>query len=411
MARASTITKLPLDTFARIIGLHPLHFNQVFLTTLAEPTVCGTPLVQAAWQEADRTGREEIAQAIALSEDMLENELGFRLLPTWEVAERVNFISTSNVNLVNATGINARGMWQAVKTSWGYLLYGGRQAKSVVRAAAAVVYSDTDGDGYTETATITVPTTVTDIEEIALYYPGTGGDDTWEIKPVNVTIAGGNAVITCRREQLVLWNLQEAFQPRGLDGLDNANFLTTADVYRRYNDPSLQVRFAWEPLPSVCDCGLSTCAICSHYYQYGCTFIRDSKPGYIAVTPATWNANDEEYTYTEYSQYRQPEKCQLWYRAGYTNTKLATPNLTMDGNLARAVSYLAVTLLDRPMCHCHHIDEIFNYWRTDFAFISRDNNYRVDPGSLRNPFGTTRAAQYAWRLVQKYKLGESVAYA
>ena len=30
MARAETITKLPLDRWAKLIGIHPMHFNGVY---------------------------------------------------------------------------------------------------------------------------------------------------------------------------------------------------------------------------------------------------------------------------------------------------------------------------------------------------------------------------------------------
>lgn len=409
MARADTKTLLPLDTFAKILGIHPLHFNQVYLDTLAPARVCGTPLIQYAWQEADRTGRDEIAQAVAQAEDMIAREIGFKLLPTWELDDHTRFIQAANTSLVNAYGINARGIWQAIQTHWGYVYQGGIEAKSLICANSAIVFSDIDGDGYTETATITCNTTVTDPEEIAIYYPGSNGDDAWEIRPINVVIAGGVATITCRRELLVMSDLMEAFQPTGVDGLVDANFLDEVDVYRHYTDSSQQVQFLWEPGPGVCNCGLSTCAICSQTTQYGCTFVRDHRLGFLGVTPGTWNGSG--FDYVSYTGNRQPDSCRIWYRAGWRDPKQNTPMITMDPNFARAVTYLAVSLLDRPLCNCDHIKAISTHWQSDFSIINRDHSYRVDKAVLQNPLGTTRGAQYAWRLVQKYKIGESVTYA
>ena len=411
MARASVRTLLPLDTFARNLGLHPLHFNQVYVDDLAPPTVCGSPFVQYAWQDADRIGREEIAEAIQQAEQMIADQIGFNLLPTWEVERRANFVPAANPSMLNYTGLNVRGKWQAIQTSNGHVITGGFEAKSLVNAGTAVIYSDTDGDGYSETATVSVATTVTDPEEIALYYPGEGGSDSWEIRPITVSISAvGIATITCRREQLLLGDLQEAFNPEGEDGLVNGNFLTTADVYRHYNDPSRQIRFIWEPEGNLCDCGETTCTICSFYTQYGCLHVRDNRLGLVAGTPGTWNSTTLVYDYVPYSISRQPDKCQLWYRAGWEDKKQLKPSLIMDPTYARAVTYLAVGLLDRPLCNCDHIKALCVHWQTDFALAVEGNTFHVTKAVMENPLGTTRGAQYAWRIVQRYKVGDGVGY-
>ena len=64
MARAETLTKLPLDRWAQLMGINPMHFNGVFHPD-SPPTVCQQPWLQHPWQAADRLGREDIANAIA----------------------------------------------------------------------------------------------------------------------------------------------------------------------------------------------------------------------------------------------------------------------------------------------------------------------------------------------------------
>lgn len=398
MAVASTVTKLPLDTFARVLGIHPLHFNQVEVETLAPQTVCGQPFVQYAWQAADRIGREEIAQAIADAEFAIEEQLHFSVMPSWQANERMLWPRISRPDYSGPA-------WSApVRSKLGYIRSGGVLAKTLIAAGAAVVYSDTNTDGYFETATITVPTTVTDPEEIAVYYPGEAGSDEWWIRPATVSIAGGNATIVLQRHQLLDPDRLEEFNPRAVDGLVNANFLSTVDVYRRYNDPSTQITFAWRG--PTCDCGLVTCSQCTSTVQSGCMQVEDSFNGIIRPSPATWVPATATFTSDLWAIGWQPDWAFLNYYAGYGTSKV-----TMDRNLARAVVWLAVSMLDRPLCACDHIQAIAQHWREDLSLSysggEASNSYNIDPGTLNNPLGTTRGAISAWRIVQNLRRGES----
>ena len=85
MSRAETITSLPLDTWARLIGIYPVHFAGVVLT--GGGFSCTSAWHQHSWQDFDSASREEIAEAIARAEADIEHALGYRLLPTWEEEE------------------------------------------------------------------------------------------------------------------------------------------------------------------------------------------------------------------------------------------------------------------------------------------------------------------------------------
>ncbi len=64
MGRSEVLTKLPLDRWAKIMGIDPLHFNGVLDDTHTTQS-CEQPWMQFAWQSNDRIGREDIAVAIA----------------------------------------------------------------------------------------------------------------------------------------------------------------------------------------------------------------------------------------------------------------------------------------------------------------------------------------------------------
>src|SRR5678815_4128134 len=92
-------------------------------------------------------------------------------------------------------------------------------------------------------------------------------------------IAGGLCTITCRREQLVLKTLLEALDARPVAGLSAGNFLTTVDVYRKYNDPSVQVELVWRGSGSCTSCDIDGCVACGLTIQNGCLTTKDRNLG------------------------------------------------------------------------------------------------------------------------------------
>lgn len=364
MARASTVTLLPLDEFAKIAGIHPLHFNQVEVADLAPATICGFPLLQYSWQAADHLGREEIAQAIAQAEDTICKYLNYKVLPCWEVYESPAVRSVVPEGNTPTTPVYGN---PTVLLDWKKVIAAGIKGTTLIDADAAIVFSDTDADGYKETATITVATTVTDSEEIHIYYPSKSGADEWEIRPISVSIVGGVATITCRRELLVKEVYLEGLSTRAVDGLVDANFLATVDVYRVYNNTATQ---------GLVDTTASTITV------------KDSRLGQVA------------YTFT--SPY---SKLTIYYRAGeiYKNSYR-----TMSPIWARAVTYYTLALLDRPLCACKPLEVFAKHWKEDLAIVvgspTGSSRYQFSNRRFDNPLGTTRAAAYVWDLIQRYKI-------
>lgn len=412
MARANTRTLLPLDQFASILGLHPLHFNQVEMPNLAPATTCGQPMVQWGWQSAAAVGREEVAECIARAEDTIARELGYNVMPTWEADEYAHFIDPANRELWSQSPINLRGRWSALKTNRGYVQSGGIEAKTLIDDAVAIVYTDTNSDGYFETATITVATTVLLPEEIAIYYPGKSGSSLWEIRPITVTITGGVATIVCRREQLVIEAAMESFNPRSVIGTDAASFLTTVDVYRHWNDPSTQVSFLWGPYANACGCSSGDCETCTSDTQTGCMSVRDSRRGLVGTSPADWNTTDLVFNSAAFTVFHSPDRARLWYRAGWKDNRNALPNIQMDRDWAVIVARLAVSYMDRVICSCQNVTSLFQRWNEDLAHNvsspQASSSFRYPQRLFENPIGTTRAAIEAWRKIQRERLGEGV---
>lgn len=387
MARALTPTLLNLDRFAQLAGISPLHFNQVEVAGLAPSTTCDDPMLQYSWQDADRIGREEVAQTIAQVEQLLNNILGFPVGPAWIADERQSFAAMRPVGN-SSSGLNSNWLPVSLTTKQGHVISGGIEAKTLISASEAVTYTDADGDGYDETATIIVATAITVPGEIAIYYPGHSGDTAWQIAPVQVSISGGNATIVTRRERLVLESLLERMDSSAANGLVDGNFLTTVDVYRHYNDPSQQVTFLWEG--GSCGCGDVGCEVCSFETQTGCLRTRHPRLGIVSVSPAEWDVDEQAFLGQAWSVARQPDHAIINYKAG--------DSLSF---WERSVTNLTLAMLDRPLCSCKALEAQIQYQREDLAYVQTGSRFQIGNRVKDNPIGSTRAAVNAWNLVQR----------
>lgn len=403
MAIASTPTKLPLWRWARIVGIHPLHFAQIAYTpNYRSPALCDSALFQYSWQTADRVAREDIANAIAEAEELIERRLQFRLIPSWERDEWHTVPRPYRPELATAFGRDIRGYPSAMRATWGHVLTGGVEARSLVQAGAAIVWTDTDNDGYFETGTVVVtmpPSAVTC--EIEAYYPGRDGQPQFQIRPcvVSYDSASGDATLTLRRETCVQIELMESMSASVVIATEDASFLSTVDVYRHYNDPSTQVTLMWDPTGCPM-CGQQGCVLCSYTVQTGCLLLRsDPKTAVFGWSPGVWNVTTRTFDEAELSLSRGPDLARLYYYAGLSRP-LGCPR-DMDDAWARAVTYLSLSLLERPICDC--TNDTWAFWRMEMA--GKGNNEEsadvfVSSLDLPAPFGTRRGAIYAWNRIK-----------
>lgn len=407
MAIAIPKTHLSLDRWAEIIGMDPMHFNQI-TTSAKQVATCSTVWKQYAWQENDQVSREDVAQAIQQAEETIEQYLGYRLLPCWEVDERVGTPRPADRTLFYSQSLDRMGFPLHVPTKWGHFISGGIEAKTLIDTPA-VVYSDEDADGYPETATVTVNTDI-DPGEIAVYFSGNSADDQWQIRPIrNIAVAGDNMTITLWRHQLVEPALWDALEPGPVDGDDDTNFVDTVDVYRRWNDPSQQVQLVWSPRAGNCADGC-----CENGYQWGCLNARDNKLGLVYYQPGTWNAETESFDAAKLSICRNPDKLRLWYYSGYRDERRRYPNLQMDPSMERAVTFYSLTLLDRPICGCNNLEKVVGKWTEDLGLqmttAESSSRYDLSQRLIDNPLGTTRGAIFAWEIVLQRQQGRAVRY-
>lgn len=424
MARASTPTLLSLDRYARIMGLPPAPFNSGYGAATAGtffPPGGGCPhyWMQHQWQKGDAVCREELAEEIARAEEDLASALGYWPAPVWTVEEVHRFDLYHRPAAVRYDGLDVKGRRVGIKTRWGKIIAPGRRQTSELTGVITLDIDDLDSDGFEETATISIPTTLTDADEIFVYFDGYGPDPEWEIRPARTkTITGaGNFVATFWSWQLCDPDLWEAFPIGGAGAEVEAinfstpgNLETTVDIYRVYNDTSqVSARFYWEPTPreylvSCSVCGGVGCEACALTYQNGCLHIRDAMLGIVVPQPATYDDDDAAWTQDAFDECRDPEMVQLWYYSGdidqrYLKGRTHEP---LSDRWAKAIAYMATARLWRPPCDCSNIKNRFDELHRDLALsTTREGAYFMTPEEKANPFGTRVGELYAWRMVDK----------
>lgn len=400
---AETPTKLSLYEWGRIIGIHPLHFAGVDLEDEAyKHPHCYQPWVQYEWQAGDRVGREAVARAIAMAEADIEQQLRYRLLPTWEANER-HEATTLYTGLQHG---DTRYM-----TNWRQVREGGCRATSELEIeqqtdpdpAPHLVDIFWDDGGYWQIGVVLVviPEGLA-LDEIHLYYPGKGPDPTWEIRPCEITLEDATtARVTFPRECAVLEEFWNTLSPVAANGAEDADFLTTVDVYRVYNDPSCQVDYLWQP-EGLCGCdGEGGCSGCTIRHQTGCFTVIDPQMGYVGTRPGAWA--DGAFTEGAWTYTRRPDGVALSYLGGYRDEGKTMPNREMADVFRRAVAFYACALLERPVCDC--TVHTWARWRSVRGADARfEASARASGGA--SPFGPWEGAIHAWQMVTEYSDGQ-----
>jgi hypothetical protein len=407
VARSEIVTLIPLDRAAVVLGLDPAHFNTIVTSRRPENNACDDLWFPYAWQRVGQAGREDLANALYQAESQVIRYLGYYPMPTWIAAEEHPITKPYAVELRNISGRNSRNQQKSVRTTYGYVIEAGSKAKTLIQATAAVTYSDADNDGYNELATVTVTTAVTDPDEIRVYFAAKSGKDAWEIRPASVSITSGTATITFSRFLVPLPQLWEKDPDEGdrwrtIDGDSSSNFITTADVYRVYTDPSVQATFYHEDTCS--SCGGTGCSVCNFTTETACLRVRDSRLGLMSYAPATWNATTLSFGSGSCCS-QDPDKIKLYYRAGYVDKRRETISYkVMDPEWERAIVYYAFTLLEREASLCGNSQNIYQRFNEDLALSVDGRSWTLSFKHVQNPLGTTRAAINLWRMIERDRL-------
>lgn len=382
---------LSLERFGQILGISPLELNQLI------GTGCGQPMFQYAWQHPGRIGREDLAYAIQHAEDLVTDFLGFYPGVVW-----TEEVFPTPVRAKNAITISGLGMF----------IEGGKRAVTLIEEDAPVAYSDEDDDDFDELATIvTTVATGTNPEEIQVFYPGKGGAEEWEIRPLDISVVGTTASITGKRWQFVLEAAQETIEPTELDRTDDAFFLEEVDVYRVYNDPSEQAQFEGYRSPCYA-CNSTGCVACEEVVQTACIRSLAPEQGVLTFIPSTWNAELSAFYRADWAcSMSRPLRTRAWIRSGWQDPRrVAFRRTHMDPRVERAIALLTMaTIGPEGLCTC--LTHIHERWAIDRAYqesgTEQSTSYKLGTTDYRNVFGTTNGGYEAWRLLREVRNGRS----
>jgi hypothetical protein len=320
--------------------------------------------------------RDEVALALNNAYNKIVGVLEYYPRPTW-ITEEITPLHWSNPYQL-----------QTLQTRYKHLIEFGSRGTTVISAGQAVVYSDVDGDGVDDTATITVAAgSLTNTSEIQIFFQVADGapaaaDELWEIEPATVALVGANFVITAHRSLFVkpstIWAVPYTYDAGNLDTPHYADiqvagdFVTAVDVYRVYNDTTNAVQLVSDDYIGTCNCS----AVTSTYSAAGAR-ITNPRLGIFEVRPTACGCNGFI------------ESVKINYRAG-----LALVRGAVDPTLAEAIIRYANTHFGQPpLALSDRVNEKWTYDR------SPEDRELLTPDVIHNPFGIQRGSVFAWRTI------------
>lgn len=401
-------TVLSLYEFGDILQLNPWELAQ-FGEGFPQPNnaQCQSVFFQRSWPY-DYLSREEIAATIEKAEAAIAGELGFWPGPKY-LEETVPFpsvrpggVSDYPYGVFGVPAVNGWPGQPTLKLNTGRILGGGVRAYTAI-GDAAVVYHDYDGDGVNEAFSLTIATTVTDPNEIGVYNTAVDrlGEDLsegWRIRPVKVTIAGGNVNITGPAALLGLPLKYMVTNPESLDVTLPGNFVTQVSIVRVYRDATAtqdSPQQGW----ALWDAWSGDCSDqpCQETATPICVAERLALGGIVAAN------------YSDPSRclgWRNPNRVYVRYLAGRDLV-----NGKMERQMADLVAHLAAAWLPFDKCGCERSARILHWWRslpTD-ADIDGEGTRAITTKEIDTPFGERRGAIYAWQRVKRLRISGATA--
>jgi hypothetical protein len=270
-----------------------------------------------------------------------------------------------------------------------------------------VVYSDPDGDGFDELATVSVATAITNLTELRLFFAGHSGEPEWEIRPLkSKAVAGGTFTATVDSWQLldpsILDNWPGSQYGSGLDITTAGNFVTTVDVYRVYTDPEEQCALSW---------GGRHDAITQS--QVGYLKGKQPKLGSVSPVPATYAAG--AFTEVAFGNGFEPDYITASYLSGLTRT--VGGQYVLPPLLEEAIVYMTTARLEKPVCSTCPVPQAKEEeLKQDMVIAQRRGSDGEEVKFIRRdvlvtPFGTKRGEVEAWRIVQSIKKEDTRSFA
>lgn len=385
-------THLSLPRYADNMGINPIHFQGAAVSGLFQHmSDCNQTWTRHTWQSPNQVSHEDLAKQIVDAERTIGDVVGFPVAPEWLVLERPYPKSRPS------TGMRDRwGEYKSIALNVGEIIAPGVRGTQKIDTFN-VVYTDDDGDGFKETATVTLADEP-DWENLRFYYKDTDADQRWEIRPVRSI---DTALLEIRFDSwlLIKPELRSAFptdQQIKVDISTTDNLVTEIDAYIEYNNTdAVTAEFIWSDGSS----------------QNGFVQIVDHEAGIVRPSPANFEESLDCFLVTPtsplYGGY-EPEKVRLKIYAG----KRDQDHLSMYAGyvyeplsdfFAEAILMLATARLRRDMCGCLNVTKAAKELQEDMSLVSPQGNFLAVSDAIQNcKWGTRRGEWLAWNRVNGY---------
>lgn len=406
--RTDNYPLMPLDYWREAVSFNPWHFWGLADQTIVPVTSkCNDVVREYGWQGTDEAGRADIRDAIVQAEKICFDNLDYWTAPAYSEETRP-WPRYADLNLMRMSR-SSRGKWLPIQLDQGQIQDIGVEAFTLIEDGATLTFTDHDGDGIKEDFSITVASSV-DPSEVALYF--SDGDWTtnedyfsprWRIEPINVIAVGGNLLITGKRWLVVKPNLYEDKAHYPIDPTVDTNFISLADVYRRYTDKSgitsltSQAALIWESHPCYWGCINNTSSTdpASEGWVVARAGIRNAEAGIVTPAEAVYNAVTGTWAHPEacFTGCSEPDRVLVRLLAGMKldeQSHMIKPFRTL-------VSRLAAAEMTRRICACDQANREWSNWQFDVSRVNSPETYQINLDVLSNPIGTRRGQIYAWQ--------------
>ena len=344
-----------LDQFRQLTGYHPLHFWELHDPERAPvESACNQLVRQYEWQNAQREGRRNIETALVSAETTLAQYLGYRVGTQAVTFDHVSVRS-------NGTLVLPEGHIQTL----------GREVLTLL-GAYPCSYSDADGDGLTDTATVTIfgldqaydyRVQFTKSAQIA------GQRDDWTLPATFHWTDPTTATITLPSRLLVKPVRYEAIPPSKVTGFlvnDLSIYVPEVAVYHRVVLPSAAV-------------------------------VIDGVPSFATVCDAEHGVLRLDRGCSPYPQCR-PRACN---QSAATVSAVVGRPLTHDWMMT--IAKLAAAYLSKQLCECKEAGSFLHLWQQDISRMNATEEFAFKEQAINNPIGTRRGHIAAWNAILQHQ--------
>lgn len=366
---------LDLNTWRKKFGMHPYHFFGLSNNLVPISDGCPSLVREFSWQFANAAGRADVERAIAEVEEQFATYIG-----AWPYPKTITEV------------LNVGGANRNLKLSYGKLISLGQPVATTV-STNAVDYTDDDGDGVIDTATMyaTVPTGTLAFELSALTTIAEGR--VVRPRPRSIELSSSTVAKFVYDAPTLVKTL---FRDRAVSPNSGWNPNTVPpDTASPYNTQLTVIRTVItnsSTVPSATDVETGERVEIS---------IRDSNLGYVSLDG--WN------TYSPgvgvgWCLPHWPRQLSISYLSGTALNSVGQYN----DELATVIARFAASRVARKVCSCDTANAELYDWQKDLAITGATDELFAVPDDVNNPFGSRRGAIQAWRYADDRSLSVGV---